>query len=398
MRRLARAAGLALIAAQLTVSTTTLVTGTARAQGALSAIESDVDRIARRARPSLVTVIAQRTVRRLVPGRGTYTTRVHNRVGSGVAVEENGILTTASVVFGAERVLVLTDNGLQAEARVAGSDPIFNVALLRVPELRLPTIPLAERAPQVGDWVIALGSSYRASPTQSVGNIAYRFREPRMSLLQLTNEVYPGNSGGAAINSRGELIGIVQGELGVPQSTGRTEYSEPRPGGTSFVLPVDDVRPVYASLGREGRVRHGYLGVTTRAAVVESETERGLTIPLGALVESVQPQSPAEKLGLRKGDLIVAFDGERVEYPEQLARWVAASRPGSTVNLVWARDEYQKSGRVLLVESPSTIPSWIKTEVAEASPPAPRMSDLESEVRRLNREIARLRSGADSAR
>src|SRR6185295_853846 len=110
------------------------------AQGTLSALQTDMDLIARRARPSVVTVIAQRDVVRKTTAAAAGEKRLRTRVGSGVAVEENGILTTASVVMGAERVIVRTANGIQVEAEVVGLDPIFNLALLRVPTLRLPTL------------------------------------------------------------------------------------------------------------------------------------------------------------------------------------------------------------------------------------------------------------------
>ena len=142
----------------------------ALAQGSLSALQTDVDRIARHARPSVVTVFAQRTVEHARPLPGQPKRRLHTRVGSGVAIAENEILTTASVVLGAERVLVRTANGLQVEAQVAGMDEIFNVALLRAPEVRLPAVRLAEqRAPRVGDWVIGGATSSGAQPTRSVG-------------------------------------------------------------------------------------------------------------------------------------------------------------------------------------------------------------------------------------
>ncbi len=181
------------------------------AQSTLSAIEADGDRIAKRARPCVVTIIAQRVVTKAGQPR-----RTHSRVGSGVAVSANGVLTTVSVVLGAERLFVVTDNHLQVEARVVGMDPVRNLALLKPDGLELSSLPLSARPGASGDWVIALGNSYGGSPTQSVGTVAMRFPDPAQSLLQLTNEVYPGNSGGAALNSHGELLGLVQGELGAP--------------------------------------------------------------------------------------------------------------------------------------------------------------------------------------
>jgi len=369
------------------------------AQGALSALQTDVDQVTQKARASVVTVFAQRTVsshgaRETQPKR-----RLHTRVGSGVAVEEGAILTTASVVLGAERLQVRTANGLQVDAVLAGLDPVFNLALLRVPEMRLPPIPFAGgRPPQVGDWIIALGTSYRAQPTQSVGYVAFRYDEPRIPLLQLTNTVYPGNSGGAALNPRGELVGIVQGELASPDASANGAGG--RPGGMSFVLPVETVRPVYQGLRREGRMRHGYLGVTTSGASVMSDTENGLEVPIGARIESVAPASPATRLGLVRGDLVVGFDRERVEYPSQLARWVAATAPGTEVEFVWVRDEVQHVGKVALSESREAQPSWAAEAVAPATP-APegdRITEIERQVEKLNRELKALRNKSGSPR
>jgi S1-C subfamily serine protease len=332
----------------------------ARAQSTLSAFEDDVDRIARRARPCMVTVVAQRKV-----SRAESPTRTHNRVGSGVAVAANGVLTTASVVVGAERVFVVTDNHLEVEAHVVGMDPVRNLALLKPDGLELSSLPLAAKPAASGDWVIALGSSYRMSPTQSVGTVALRFPEPGTSLLQLTNEVYPGNSGGAALNSHGELLGLVQGELGAPEAPGQRERGERRPGGLSFAIPTEDIVPFLDGLAKFGRVRHGMLGVSTRGAFVNGVSDPNERVPIGALVEAVQPGGPAARLGLKKGDLIVAFEDERVEYSEQLARWVAAAGPGVVVTVVWVRDEIRHEGRTRLDEAPSAIPSWM--DVGSAS-------------------------------
>jgi S1-C subfamily serine protease len=138
----------------------------------------------------VVTVIAQRST----AARSGSPKRMVNRVGSGVAVSTNGVLTTASVVLGAEHVYVVTDNHLQVEAHIAGMDPVRNLALLRAETLELSSLPLASKPGVSGDWVIAMGNSYRGSPTQSVGTVALRFDEPGTSLLQLTNEVHPGNT------------------------------------------------------------------------------------------------------------------------------------------------------------------------------------------------------------
>lgn len=364
--------------------------GLARAQSTLSAFEADVDRIAKRARPCIVTVIAQRDVATRPGG----VKRAHSRVGSGAAVSAHEVLTTATVVLGASRVYVVTDNKLEVEARVIGLDPVRNLALLGTQGLELPSLPLSAEPGESGDWVIALGSSYRSAPTQSVGTVAMRFTEPGTSLLQLTNEVYPGNSGGAALNSRGELLGLVQGELGSPSAPGNRERAERRPGGMSFAIPVEDVVPFLDGLAKFGRVRHGMLGVSTRSVFVNGAGGPSDRVPIGALVEGVAPNGPAARLGLRKGDLIVAFNGEKVEYSEQLARWVAVAGPGVEVKLVWVRDELGREGRVRLDEAPSAIPSWMRVDAPAAAntasaPTSPTAAEVSS--------ARRVRAARDSA-
>jgi len=365
----------------------------AAAQTTLSALQADVSRIANGARPSVVTVIAQRTVERPATTKRPLDRRILTRVGSGVTMREDEIITTLSVVIGAEQIRVRTVNGLEAPATVLGEDPISNLAVLRVPDLRLTPLRIAAGAPPaIGDWVMTIGTSYRGEYTQSVGSVTYHERDPRVALVQLSNTVYPGNSGGAALNSSGELVGVVQGDLGLTDVT-RSGVDEGAPGGASFILPMESIVPVYEELRQSHRVAYGWLGVSTRVVEVESESQVGLRIPLGALVESVVPGSPAEKLGLTRGDLVVAFEDQRVEHPEQLARWVAASRPGSTVRLVWARDQNQMSGRIVLGQSPESVPAWATGPAADGSlAPSARMQEIERQIQRLNRELADLKS------
>jgi S1-C subfamily serine protease len=346
-----------------------LLAPAARPQVVPSSPPADVEAVANRAGRSVVTVFAQRTVSRVRPGAKQPVSRVHTRVGSGVAVEEHVILTTASVVLGSEHIIVYTSNDLEAEAQLVGLDLVFNVALLRVPELELPWLQPAARPAQLGDRVIAVGTSYRAQPMQSVGMVEYVYRELRTSLLQLTNQVYPGNSGGAALNTQCELVGIVQGELGSP-NPGLGGDVDRRPSGTSFVMPIHQVWPVYQSLKRDGRMRHGYLGVSTRAEVVRSDIDNA-EVPLGARVESVQAGGPAARVGLRPQDLIVGFESERVEYPEQLARWVAETPPKTIVTLVWVHGDERRSGRVGLAESRDSLPAWALGGLRQTTVPGP---------------------------
>jgi serine protease Do len=347
----------------------------------------------------VVTVVAQRTIGE-TKGKRPANPRVRSSVGSGVAIDSDVILTTASVVQRAERVLVRNNDGVERDGQIIGFDMVYNVALIKIQGARFQPLRFATgRAPREGDWVVALGTSYRDQPTTSFGTVSVRYREPRFGLIQLSNTVYPGNSGAAALNSRGELIGIVQGDLGVPDPAGRFSESLRRPGGMSFVLPVEIARPVCEKLRTEGRVPHGYLGVSTRSASVESETEPGSPVPIGALVESVVAGGPAAKLGLKRGDLIVGFDGERVEYADQIARWVATAAPGTEVEIVYARGQTPHSGKVTLTDSPNAAPVWIASGTAapaESTAGSKRIADLERQILELSNELQRLKSSSNS--
>jgi S1-C subfamily serine protease len=369
----------------------------------LSALETDVDMILATTRPSVVSVVCVRNapegVRTSVPPS--------TPVGSGIAVSEDEILTTATVVDRATQIWVRTSNRLQLRALLVGSDPISNVALLRVPGVKLPSVRFASSRPaRVGDWVIAVGTARDAHDrsAHSLGMVSFRHRDPRLPLTQLTNVVYPGFSGAAVVSARGELVGMLEGELD-PESQANLMPGERAPVGVSFMLATDELQGVYLQLQREGRVHYGYLGISTRAVSVQSESEAGATVPIGVQVIDVVPGSPAARAGLRRGDLIVAFEGVPVEDPMQLGRWVTASAPGSAVSLVWVRNELRHDGRPVLTEAQGLAPAWASpgplATVASSSDGAPsgaRIADLERRIERMNRELARLRSSGNDSR
>jgi serine protease Do len=298
---------------------------------------------------------------------------------------------------------VRTSNRLQLRAVLVGTDPIANVALLRVPGVELPPLRFATSRPvRVGDWVIAVGTArdVHDKSAHSLGTVLFRHRDPRLPLWQLSNAVYPGLSGAAVVSARGELVGLLQGELD-PASRGDAA-KDGAAASASFMLGADDLRNEYLQLRREGRVRYGWLGVTTRGVSVASESDAGTSVPLGVEVLDVAANGPAARAGLRRGDLIVAFEGVPVEEPVQLARWVTASPPGSAVRMVWVRDDLRHDGRPVLTESQAIVPLWATPAPVAAAVPggAPasgqRIADLERRIERMNRELQRLRgSGAD---
>ncbi len=381
------AARVAVILVPLAACATTLP-----AQDAMPPSPAEVAALARKVRPSVFAVLARRAAEPSARGAGEAK-RTLTRVGSGVAVDDaGGILTTASVALGARRLSVLTASGAEVEVVLAGVDPTSNVALLRAPGLRTAPIPPAPAGgARVGDWVLTLGASYRAKPTQTQGIIVRRHPDLRHVLLQITNRVYPGNSGAPALNAQGQLVGIVQGELGPELRQGR-DTPDPRTQGAGLVLPIETFAPVVSDLRARGRVRHGFLGVQTRALSIESVSQRGEQVPLGALVEHVIDRSPAAGGGLKPGDLVVGFEGERVEYPDQLARWVASTPPGTVVELIWVRQETRRSARFALSEAPDLYLAGLDAPDSSSGALTERIQALEQELRRLGRELDHLKN------
>lgn len=386
-RRRARAFALALLGL--------IATAAVVASQPLSALSVNVDEVTSGAKSSIVTIVASRQKAASARRSSKPVARTVTRVGSGVAIEPALLLTTASVVEDAEHIRVRAANGLESDGKVVALDPVFNLALVRVDQLRLPPLPLAEpRIIQPGDWVITLATSYRAQSVQSVGYVSYRYNEPRTALLQTTNTVYPGNSGGAALNTLGQLIGLIQGELSAPDPS-LVAQGDARPSGNSFLLPIDVLRRILPQLRQHGRVPHGYFGATMSEAAVESESQPGSRVPIGALIESVVPGGPADRAGLAARDLVVGFDLERVEYPAQLARWVSMSRPGTAVRITFVRDEERRVTNVRLTESPYAAPQW--ANVAASAPGNGRIAEIERQIRKLDKELQELKS-PDSVR
>jgi len=163
----------------------------------------------------------------------------------------------------------------------------------------------------------------------------------------------------------------------------------------SFVQPAETLRAPYETLLRSGHIAHGYLGVSTRSASVASDADPGARVPIGAQVERVQPEGPAMKAGLRRGDLIVGFNGDRVEYADHIARWVSSTPPGSAIRLVWVRNDIRYEARITLGTSPDEAPQWVATPDDASRPPA-RIADLERQIERLNLQLKRLKTDSST--
>ncbi len=269
-------------------------------------------------------------------------------LGSGVIIDPSGIaLTNAHVVADAEQVEVVTLDGSRHRAKVVGTDRKTDLAVLRLEAngaTGFPHLPLGDsNETQVGDWVLAVGSPFGLQATVTAGIISAKARQigtgPYDDFLQTDAAINPGNSGGPLVNMRGEVIGIntaiVRGGSGI-----------------GFAIPASMAKRVSSDLLSKGRVTRGWLGVSLQPLTPELAVSFGVKDGKGALVTEVVPDSPADKAGLRSGDVIVELNGKKVENPGALARTVALVPPGRDARLTVWRDKQERSLTVMLREAP----------------------------------------------
>jgi serine protease Do len=259
--------------------------------------------------------------------------------GSGFFISADGyVVTNNHVVEHAGAVQVTTDDGRTLDAKVIGTDPKSDLALLKVnDEGTYPFVKLAGTAPRVGDWVVAIGNPFGLGGTVTAGIVSARGRDigagPYDDFLQIDAPVNRGNSGGPTFNLAGEVVGI------------NTAIASPSGGsvGIAFAIPADEARSIVASLKENGSVARGFVGVQIQPVTKEIAEAIGLKEAKGALVADAVKGSPAERTGIRTGDTITAVNGEAVREPRDLSRRIASLAPGKTVVLTVWRDGRERS-------------------------------------------------------
>jgi len=268
-------------------------------------------------------------------------------LGSGVIVDPSGIaLTNAHVVDGATDIEVITLDGNKHRAKVVGLDKKTDLAVLRLDDGK-GTFNHAQLGNsdgvQVGDWVLAVGSPFGLQSTVTAGIISAKARQigqgPFDDFLQTDAAINPGNSGGPLVNMRGEVIGIntaiVAGGSGI-----------------GFAIPSNMARKIYAELLAKGKVTRGWLGVSIQPLTPELARSFGAKDTKGVLISDVVPESPAATAGLRPGDILLEFDGKRMEGPGDLQRAVGLFAPGQSAKVVLWRDQGEKTVEVKIGEAP----------------------------------------------
>jgi serine protease Do len=281
--------------------------------------------------------------------------------GSGFFISSDGYAVTNNhVVDHASSVEVKTDDGKTYTAKVIGTDPKTDVALIKVDgAAQFPYVRFSDKAPRVGDWVVAVGNPFGLGGTVTAGIVSARGRDIGAGAyddyIQIDAPINKGNSGGPAFDVDGNVIGV------------NTAIFSPSGGsvGIGFDIPADTVKTVVAQLKDRGHVTRGWIGVQVQPVTADVADSLGLKQAQGALVAEPQPGGPAAKAGIAAGDVITAINGTAVKDSRDLARRIGGLAPGASVKVDVLRNGQAKSLDLTLGEMPAD-----RQAKADTAPPA----------------------------
>ena len=286
--------------------------------------------------------------------------------GSGFFISADGyIVTNNHVVQNADEVSVTMQDGTDYKAKVIGTDPKTDLALIKVDTDRsFQFVNFADVKPEVGNWVMAVGNPFGLGGTVTTGIVSAVGRDigsgPYDDFLQIDASINHGNSGGPAFNLDGEVIGI------------NTAIFSPSGGsvGIGFAIPASTAETVIASLKADGRVTRGWLGVQIQPVTADIAETMGLKEAKGAIVADVTEDSPALKGGLKTGDTILSFDGSAIGDARDLSKKVAGVAPGKTADVLIVRGGKEQTLKIEIGKMPGD------QAMAGAAPDAPAKSSL----------------------
>lgn len=287
-------------------------------------------------------------------------------LGSGVIISSDGyILTNNHVVESASSVRVSLADKRELKAKVIGTDPRTDIAVIKVDGNNLPVLPIADSSKvKTGQFVLAVGNPFGLGQTVTMGIVSAVGRG-NLSIvdyedfIQTDAPINPGNSGGALVDIHGALIGI---NTAILSRSGGNQ-------GIGFAVPINMARDVMDRLIKDGKVVRGWLGVVIQPVTPAIARAMGLEKARGALIGDVTPGSPAEKAGLRRGDIVLSINGEAINETRELSLKVAMLAPGTTARLRVHRDRGEVDVPVTLGEQPSersTFPSGPESSAARA--------------------------------
>jgi serine protease Do len=282
--------------------------------------------------------------------------------GSGFFISADGYAVTNNhVVDHAKSVQVTADDGTVYPAKVVGTDPKTDLALIKVDGNKdFPFVKFAEHSPKVGDWVVAVGNPFGLGGTVTAGIVSARGRDigagPYDDYVQIDAPINKGNSGGPAFDVNGNVIGV------------NTAIFSPSGGsvGIGFDIPADTAKMVVAQLKEKGHVTRGWLGVQIQPVTSDIADSLGLKKAAGAMVDEPQSGSPAAKAGIKSGDVITAVNGVQVKDARELARTIGMMAPDTSIKLDVVRDGEPRSITATLAEVPNE--QQAKTDNDSAQP------------------------------
>lgn len=294
-------------------------------------------------------------------------------LGSGVIVSSDGyIITNNHVVERADEIRVTLFDKRTLKAKLIGSDPKTDIAVIKIDGSNLATIPWGDSDKlQVGEFVLAVGNPFGLSHTVTMGIISAVGRADvgiaeYEDFIQTDAAINPGNSGGPLVNINGELIGI---NTAIFSKTGGYQ-------GIGFAVPSNMARRVMEQLIKEGRVTRGWLGVVIQELTPEMAQKFGLRSTEGVLVSDVTKGSPAHKAGIVRGDIIIEFDNKKVVNVSQLRNMVAQTKVGSVVNIKLLRGNREIDLTVNIMELPAEIGEKIPSSLDDINVPGNPLSGI----------------------
>ena len=273
---------------------------------------------------------------------------VQQAIGSGVILSPDGyIVTNNHVIESADKIKVTLYDKREFDAKLIGTDPSTDVALIKIDATDLPTVAFGNSDNlKLGEWVLAVGNPFNLTSTVTAGIVSAKSRGidiiggqlPIESFIQTDAAVNPGNSGGALVNTKGELVGI---NTAIASRTG--SYS-----GYSFAIPVSIVKKVVDDLKQYGEVQRAILGVRIQNVNADIAKENKLDKVSGVYVASTEDDGAAQAAGIKKGDVITAVDGIEVNTSNELQEQISKHRPGDVVQIALNRDNKEKTFKVTL--------------------------------------------------
>ncbi len=304
-------------------------------------------------------------------------------LGSGVIVDADGyILTNNHVVEGAQEISVHLTDGREFKAKVIGTDPPTDIAVVKIKAEKLPVAQLGESEKmQVGDWVIAIGAPFGLENTVTAGIISATGRAgvgiaDYESFIQTDAAINPGNSGGPLVNMRGQVIGV---NTAIASRSGG--YM-----GIGFAVPSDLAREVMKRIREFGHVTRGWLGVGIQRLTPEMAESMKIKAEEGVLISQVFEAGPAGKAGIKVGDVVLEYNGKAVKAPAELQNTVAWTAPGTKADVVILRDGKRQTLKVTVEKRTEQT---VEAAAGAAEPGAPAtLKDLGLEVSNLTAEIA----------